>query len=80
MDQNNNNYDEQVVESSYGEYETEYCNYYQTLGFCLEPEVCPCIHEFAVVYFSDDSSSEDEDEDYDKILPTDDEATIAIKK
>ena len=67
--------------SKTGDYEQDYCNYYQTLGFCLEPEICPHIHEFAQGYFSESSEESGEEEiDYDEILPTDDEATVAMKK
>ena len=61
-------------------YEHDYCNYYQTLGFCLEPEVCPHLHEFADGYFSDDSEEEGEEVDYDEILETDDAQTIEMKR
>ena len=60
-------------------YEHDYCNYYQTLGFCLEPEVCPHIHEFAQGYFSE-GSDEGEEDNYDTILETDDAQTVELKK
>ena len=47
--------------STTGDIEYEPCPYYQTLGFCLEPEVCPRVHEFLADYFSE--SSEDEEEE-----------------
>ena len=46
--------------SATGDYEYEPCPYYQTLGFCLEPELCPRAHEFLADYFSE-SSEEEED-------------------
>ena len=48
--------------SATGEIEYEPCPYYQTLGFCLEPELCPRVHEFLPDYFSE-SSDDDENEE-----------------
>ena len=48
--------------SAAGEIEYEPCPYFQTLGFCLEPEVCPRIHEFLPDYFSESSDDDENDE------------------
>ena len=45
--------------SAAGDLEYEPCPYYQTLGFCLEPEVCLRVHEFIPDYFSDSSDEEE---------------------
>ncbi len=54
--------------SAAGDIEYEPCPYYQTVGFCLEPEVCPRVHEFLADYFSE-SSEEEEDENLTGVAP-----------
>ena len=41
------------------DFEYEPCPYYQTIGFCLEPEFCQRSHEFLADYFSESSEEED---------------------
>ena len=48
--------------SATGDIEYEPCPYYQTVGFCLEPEVCPRVHEFLADYFSESSEDEEGEE------------------